>query len=46
MCDEAVDTYPSTTKFVPECYETQEMCHKASHRCFFIFHFIPEKYQT
>ena len=46
MCDEAFDTYPSTINFVPESYETQEICHKAFHRCFFVFHFIPEKYQT
>ena len=31
MCDKAVDTYPSTRKFVPEFYKTQEMCGKAGH---------------
>ena len=34
MCDEAVDTHPSTIKFVPECYRTQEMCYKAVNKCF------------
>ena len=28
MCDKAVDTYPSTIKFVPECFMTQEMSDK------------------
>ena len=37
MCDKAVDTYPSTIQFVPECYKTQEMCYKAVHRCFCIW---------
>ena len=35
MCDNAVDTHPSTIRFVPEYYKTQEMCYKAVHRCFF-----------
>ena len=35
MCDKAVDTYPSTMKFVPECFMTQEMCDKAVHNVFF-----------
>ena len=34
MCNKAVDTYPSTIKFVPECYKAQEMCHEAVNRCF------------
>ena len=41
----AFDTYPSTIKFVPECYKTQEICHTAVHRCFFVFGFIPDKYK-
>ena len=36
------DPYPSTTKFVPECFMTQEMCNKAVNRCFFVFDFIPD----
>ena len=34
MCDRAVNTYPSTIKFVPECFMAHEMCDKAVHRCF------------
>ena len=34
MCDKAVSTYPSTIKFVPECFMTQEMCNKAVNRYF------------
>ena len=34
MCDKDVSIYPSTIKFVPECYKTQEMCDKAVNRCF------------
>ena len=35
MCDKAVDTYPSTIKFVPECVMTQEMCDITVNICFF-----------
>ena len=28
MCIKAVPTHPSTIKFVPECYKTQEMRYK------------------
>ena len=34
MLDKAVNTYPSTIEFVPECYKTQEMSNKAVKRCF------------
>ena len=40
MCDKAVDTYPATIKYVPECHKTQEMCNKAVNRCFFVFYSI------
>ena len=46
MCDKAVDTHPSTIKFVPECYKTQELCHKVDNRCFFVFGSIPDQYKT
>ena len=46
MCDKAVDTYPSTIKFVPECCKTQEMCNRAAYRCFFVFHSIHDKYKS
>ena len=42
MCDKAVNTYPSTIKFVPEFFMTQEMCDKAVNRCFFVFVSISE----
>ena len=45
MCDEAVDTHPTTIKYFPECYRTQEMCNKAVHRCF-LFDSIPDQYKT
>ena len=44
MCDEA-DTYPSTIKFVLECYKTKRMCHRAIYRCFFVFDSISDKYK-
>ena len=37
MCNKAVDTHPSTIKYVPKCYKTQEICNKAVHRCFLYF---------
>ena len=42
MCDKTVNTYPSTIKFVPEFFMTQEMCDKAVNRCFFVFDSISE----
>ena len=35
MRDKAVNNYPSTIEFVPECLMTQEMCDKAVNKCFF-----------
>ena len=46
MCGKAVDTHPSTIKFVPECYKTQEMCYKAVNRCFFGIDSISDWYET
>ena len=44
MYDKAVDTYPPKTKFVPECFMTQEMCDKAVNRCFlYLILFLIEK---
>ena len=34
MRDKAVDNYPHTLEFLPECYETQEICNKASNKWF------------
>ena len=43
ISDEAVDRYPSTVELVPECCKSQEMCHRAVHRWFFVFDYIPDK---
>ena len=45
MSDKAGDTYPSTIEFFPECYKSQEMCHRAVHRCFFVSDSIFDKYK-
>ena len=34
MCDKAVNTYPSTKFFFPDCLMTQKMFIKAVNRCF------------
>ena len=44
MCDKTVNTYPSTIKFVPECFMTQEMRDKTVNICFFVFDSIPNQY--
>ena len=41
MCEKAVDTHPSTIKYVSECYKAQEMCDKAVNTWFFVFDAIP-----
>ena len=46
MCDKAWNTYPSTIKFVSECFMTQEMCNKAVNICFFVFVSISNQYKT
>ena len=46
MCNKAVDTHPSTIKFVPECYKTQEMCFEAVNGCFLVFDSITDQYKT
>ena len=40
MCDKAVYTHPSTIKFAPDSYKTQEMCDKAIYRCLFVSHVL------
>ena len=37
MCGKAVNTYPSTTKLVPEHLMTQKICNKPVNTCFFVF---------
>ena len=46
MCDKAVNTYLSTTKFVHGCFRTHEMRDEAVNRCFFVFDSIPNQYET
>ena len=46
MFDKTVSIYTSTTKFIPECVMTQEMCDKAVNRCFFVFYSITNQYKT
>ena len=36
MCDKAVDTCPTTFKYVPDRFKTQEMCGKAADK-YFVF---------
>ena len=42
----AVNTYPSTIRFIPENLLTQEMCNKAVNKCFFVFDSIHYQYKT
>ena len=37
MCGKPVDAYPSTIKFVPECYKTKDICHRVVHRRLFVW---------
>ena len=46
MCDKAVNTCPSTIKFVPEFYKTQKVCNKWVKICFFVFDSIPGRYKN
>ena len=46
MCNKAVNTYDSTIQFVSDCYKSQEVCDKASSRCFLAFVFILDRYKT
>ena len=43
MCNKAVNTYPSTTRFVPDCCKTQEMCDKTVNTCFNVFHSVSDQ---
>ena len=45
MYDKAVNTHPTTIKFVFEWYEYQEMCYRAVLECFF-FDCNPHQYKT
>ena len=45
-CDKALDTYPSTIKFFPESFMTQEMCDRAVIIWFFVFDSIVDCCKT
>ena len=42
MCDDTVNTSPPAIQFVPECYNTQEICDKAVGACPFVFSSVPD----
>ena len=46
ICNKAVYTYPSTIKFAPECFVTQEMCNEAADNYLFLLDSIPDWYKT
>ena len=46
MCIKATDNYPSTIKYVPDWYKTQEMCIRAVNTCSFVFNSVPDQYET
>ena len=51
MCNNVVDSYPSTLKFVVECYKTQKMCNKTVnwffiYLLFFVSDSIPDQNKT
>ena len=46
MCNKAVDTYPSTIKFIPGCVMNQIMYDKEINRFFCVFHSIFNQYET
>ena len=48
MRDKVVNTYPSTVKFVTECFMIQmiEMCDEAVNSWFFLFDSISDRYKT
>ena len=45
MCDKAVDTCPTTFKYVPDRFKTQEMCGKAADK-YFVFDSVLDECKT
>ena len=43
MCNQAVNTSPSTIQFVPECYKTQKMCVRAATNDLFTLKYYPDR---
>ena len=46
MCNKAVDDYPNSLDFLPECYKTQNVCDKAVDSPPSAIQFIPEYYKA
>ena len=46
MCDEAVDRYPSTMKYVPDWFKTQEMSDIAIDKCLSVLDSVSDQYKT
>ena len=46
MCDKAVNTYPSTIKFVPEWFMAQKMCDEQLIDVFFVLDSILDQYKA
>ena len=42
MCNQAVDKYADSLKYVPECFKTQEMCDKAADIHLSVIQFVLE----
>ena len=46
MCNKAVDNYPHSLEFVPECYKTQKMCDKAVEKHPTTIKYVPDSYNS
>lgn len=46
LCDKAVDTYPSTIKFVPECFYAWKRCDSAVDTSLFVFDSVSDGYKN
>ena len=46
MCNEAVNTYSCTMRFVANCYKTQEMRNKAVNRFIFAVGSVSDLHKT
>ena len=46
MCNKSFSSYPSTIKYVPDQFKTQEICDKAVDKCYFVFNFVSDQFKT
>ena len=46
MCNKTIENCLYALELSPECYKSQETCHGAVYRWFFVFDSIPNKYKT